>query len=273
MDRLKQAMNVFGLLGNPEKLTETAIASLWLVDGQQVLKLYHGATMESEATGVDLLASWPQTAVSILATTQNAVLMEHLKGGSLGDLFRAGQVDQADDTLADLASQAHATALPVTNALPPLDIWFSALFAVQFSPDCAPQLRAAMERAATLAQELLSQSRASWRPLHGDLHHDNVLLGAHGYRCIDAKGVFGAPGYELANAFRNPKGAGEVLRDPEFQRRRIARFAHAMDVPPEEQAGWAAAKCALSIAWRAKGTLSQDPEAALLLLLLDLAVP
>lgn len=271
MDRLKQAMKAFELDGLPEKLTETAIASLWKTHDGRVLKLYHGDTMESETSGVLLLQSWPETAVQIVATTPNAILMECLPGNTLGDLFRSGFRDEADRHLSDLALRAHATALPVQDPLPTLDLWFEALFNLALHADCPMALRHDMERATQLAQTLVSGPQSDWRPLHGDLHHDNVLEGADGYRAIDAKGVVGARGYELANAVRNPKGAEGHLLNTDFQTHRITRFADAMGISVKEQTQWAAAKCALSIAWRAKGMLKADKEADLLDLLLSLS--
>ena len=39
--------------------------------------------------------------------------------------------------------------------------------------------------------------------LHGDLHHDNILLGEHGYHIIDPKGVIGDPVFDIPRFILN----------------------------------------------------------------------
>jgi streptomycin 6-kinase len=177
---------------------------------------------------------------------------------------------KADACLAQVADHLHKTTLPQIPALPDLADWFEALFTLAHAPACPADLRADMTRAARLAEHLLKG--AGTRPLHGDLHHDNVLVTPDGgLRVLDAKGVMGDPAYELANAMRNPNGCDAEIRDPHRQSARHDLFARALDVDPKRFAGWAAAKCALSIAWTAKGQLSESNESDLLRQLLALA--
>src|SRR5690606_36059965 len=42
------------------------------------------------------------------------------------------------------------------------------------------------------------------RPLHGDIHHDNILHGPRGWLAIDPHGLIGDPAYDAANLFYNP---------------------------------------------------------------------
>lgn len=65
-----------------------------------------------------------------------------------------------------------------------------------------PRLASQMERSRLLCRELwVRHNRLSL--LHGDLHHDNILLGEEGYRIIDPKGVAGDPVFDLARFIFN----------------------------------------------------------------------
>lgn len=76
-------------------------------------------------------------------------------------------------------------------------------------------------------------------------------------------------GYDLANAFRNPKGGDAAVWWPERLTRLAGLAATALNTDPTRMLDWAAAKCALSIAWR--GGRAGDPELTPLSRLLDLA--
>ena len=271
--RLDEVMADWGLTA-PEPLAETGIARLFTVsDGKtrRVLKLYHGGGMGNEAGGLALLRHWQgsPSAVTVRRACQDAVLMDLLKGPSPGDMARAGQDMTACATLAGVAARLHRVAgLP--SGLTPLEVWCAPLLAIEFGPDCPKGLRRDMERAAALCRALLG-SAPSPVALHGDLHHDNVILTRDGPMSFDPKGLMGDPAFELANALRNPKGCRALQRDPERILRCLELYARVLSVPLPRMAGWAAAKCGLSIAWRAKGVLSGDAEADLLASLLEAA--
>jgi streptomycin 6-kinase len=88
---------------------------------------------------------------------------------------------------------------------------------------------------------------------------------------IDAKGIYGAIGFELANAFRNPKGTRDAIMDPDRARALAKRSPDALGITPRTQLLWACAKCALSVAWRTDGTLTDyDADIDVLTMLLAL---
>ncbi|MCG7521225.1 aminoglycoside phosphotransferase family protein [Ruegeria sp. Ofav3-42] len=258
-----------------EPVADTGLAKVWKVktsDGTEAaLKLYRKPDRGNEAPGAQLLARWQDRgAVRILAETENAVLMEWLEGPSLGDIARRGDPDKACNLLAEAAGRLHAKPLVDRAGLKDLNEVFAPLFDCTFSTSCRDGLRHDMTRAMSLAQSLL-ETQDNLGPLHGDLHHDNVIQTSHGLRVIDAKGYLGDPAFELANALRHPMGMPNLVRQPDQMDHCIVLYSQASKVPPKRLTQWAAAKCALSIFWRSKGTIAQDKEADLLNLFLRAA--
>ncbi|MEQ9124733.1 MAG: aminoglycoside phosphotransferase family protein, partial [Alphaproteobacteria bacterium] len=195
----------------PRFVARTAIATVWRVaraDGTPAaLKAWHDGDMRNEAPGLDLMSAWGGAGPARIYRRQaGAVLMEWLDGPSLGDMTLAGDEDGAARLLAEVANALQAARPRVPPGLPRLSDWFEALFALEFDAACPPQARRDLEACRALARRLLATER-DVRPLHGDLHHDNVRLGDRGHLAFDAKGLLGERAYELANAFRNPKGA------------------------------------------------------------------
>ncbi|MGH1414640.1 MAG: aminoglycoside phosphotransferase family protein [Pelagimonas sp.] len=268
-------------LKDPRPLTKTGIAELWRVRSaeghEQVLKLYHGSDMGNETAGVGLMQAWAQASdrhvPRIYHVRQNALVIEFLAGKTLGQALREGQWDQ-NTNLAVFGRDLYRLPLPPMPHLPTLDAWFQHLFDLKFHADCPQGIVQDFRKATGLARHLLA-TQTDIRPLHGDLHHDNVFYSDRGLIAIDAKGVLGEPAYEMANAMRNPKGCDPLLRDRALQRQRLEWFAQGLEVDQKRLAQWAAAKCAWSIGLRAKGTLKAGPginqEADLLSLLLQLA--
>lgn len=254
-------------------VVRTGWATIWKVErsnGQSAaLKHYHKGHMGSERNGVELLnALGGKAAAQIYSYNASTVLLEWLDGPSLGDMTRAGKDESASQELLKITNRLHLQLQHVSKDLPDLNVLFQALFNLKFSSDCLAENRAAMQTCKALAETLLN-TQQDVQPLHGDLHHDNVKLGERGYCAFDAKGVVGERCFELANAFRNPKGAATTLRNSMIISSRVCLWAEGLGVSRKRLLQWAAVKCALSIAWRSKGTLRKDSEADLLLNLLS----
>ncbi len=166
--------------------------------------------------------------------------MSWCDGGSLGDWARAGHLRLADQALASIAQKLLAREMR-SEGLTPLSELFSALIEPQFE---SLDLREAQ----ALARHLLAQ-RFQLVALHGDLHFDNVLLGQGGWQVIDAKGLSAPRGFELANAFRHPRGAAAHVLDADVINRRLRLWAGALGCSERQLCRWAAVKTALSLVW------------------------
>lgn len=264
----------FGI-DNPVLVERTALATIWKVvcsDGQAAaLKLYHQGDMRNEAPGLDMLEVWDgDCAARLIQRSRHAALIEWLDGPSLGDLTRQGEDRLACHKLAEVANCLHAKSRVPESGLPSLADWFQSLFELSIARNCPAPARRDLAKCQAVAKRLLASQEAVV-PLHGDLHHDNVRRGARGWCAFDAKGVLGERAYELANAFRNPKRAEQTIRDPARVSYLADSLSEALGVDRQRLLDWAAVKCALSIAWRAKGRLEEDPELDLLSLLVTVA--
>lgn len=241
---------------------ETPIAHIHKVlryDGTPAaLKVYKGGNMQDEAPGFALMAAWDgDGAARIYDQTEGAVLLEWLDGPSLGDTVRDGGDIAATVILTEVATQLHATKPALMLELPRLEDEFATLFSATFADDCPAQTKHTIQTAQALATTLLA-TQTDLRPLHRDLHHDNIKGSTRGYLAFDAKGVIGDRTYELANAFRNPIGARAVYSAPRIITRRLGVWSQAFEVPPRRLLECAAIHSALSLAWTHNGAFGLD---------------
>jgi len=197
------------------------------------------ATAHEERQGGQLLAVWSDAPfVPVLEHAGDAVLMERAcEGPNLVDMALSGQDDEASAILCRVTETIHQSKCP--DGLIPLDVRFKALIN---GPDL-PELR----RGKRAALELL-EAPVDVRPLHGDMHHGNVLwLGDMGWLAIDPKGVLGERGFDFANVFCNP--------DPTFANdrarfeARLALISDVVHISPDRLAQWVEAWTALSAVW------------------------
>ncbi|MCH2250559.1 MAG: phosphotransferase [Cognatishimia sp.] len=228
------------------------------------LKLYKKGCMGNEVDGFAFLrAAEGQYAAKVYDVVQDAALIEYLPGPSLGDLSRAQKDQQAAAHLVEVARGLHALKPASESRVQTVEQWLNALFTVEIASEVKTTDRVHFERAKQLAKELLC-SPEELCFLHGDLHHDNIRKTARGYCAFDAKGVLGERAYELANAFRNPKGVETLLRDPDRVRFLRDLWSREFAVAPKRLMQWVCVKTALSISWRSGSRFSQDHEIDLL---------
>lgn len=162
------------------------------------------ARIPDEEAGYRLMSWWDgQGAAEVFASADGALLLERGLGPrSLAQMARSGEDDEACRILCRTIARLHAPRPVSLPRLHPLEQWFQPLLTLAPSdPTLAP--------AAEIAQRLLANQR-DVRPLHGDIHHDNVLdFAERGWLAIDPHGLVGERTFDLATIFTNPD-----LRDP-----------------------------------------------------------
>jgi streptomycin 6-kinase len=215
-------------------------------DGQAaMLKV---ATEAEEMFGGLLMTWWDgRGAARVLATDGPALLMERAEGPrSLADYARHGRDDEATHTLCDVIAELHAPRDKPLPDLVPLTVWFEAL-----EPGAAAH-GGILRRSAEVARSLLAD-RTDIRPLHGDVHHDNVLdFGERGWLVIDPKRIIGERGFDYANIFSNPDmggGSPAVATRPDRFARRLEIVVERSGIERTRLLQWILAYSGLSAAW------------------------
>ena len=214
------------------------------------------ARTAEEAAGHRLMVWWAgQGAARVYAHDGPALLMERLDGeGTLAAMALGGQDGAATRVLCRAAAAVHAAGQGPWPALPDLRRWFRAL------GEAAGQ-GADFAALWELAQQCLAEQR-DVRPLHGDLHHGNVLHSAErGWVLIDPKGLLGDPAFEYANLLCNPTLAHALT--PDRLEAQLAVIAEESGLDAARLARWAVAYAGLSAAWHLED--GQWDEAALTL--------
>jgi len=234
----------------PTVVVQTPIATVWKVDTDgrpSALKLYDGGDMQDEAPGIALLdAMRGSSAVRIFDQRRGAILMEWLDGPPLSALCRQNRDDDASAVIAQTAQVIWKTAPPA--GLRALEVQLRDLLLFDPGDDWQTDVQGMFANAKAVAKRLL-RTAPTPAPLHGDLHHDNILQTARGYVAIDAKGLIGDPAYDLANAFKNPVGAADIYSSSRRITEMANIFTHTTGQPPDRILGWAFAHCAASILW------------------------
>ncbi len=191
-------------------------------------------------------------AVRLLARQRRMMLLEFGGDRLLADVLAV----EGDNVATGIAAETLARMLgrsdrPVPTELQPLRERFSSLFQRARAGGTAGRGRMYAE-AAVLADELLSNPAAAL-PLHGDLHHDNIISGPRGWLVIDPKGALGDPAFDAANMFYNPLGEQQRLCLDENRIAFIAEtFGATLGQSPAHILDFAFAYGCLSAAWHAE---------------------
>jgi len=200
------------------------------------------ARSAEEVRGHDLMV-WLDGlgAAQVFRHAGEALLLERLEPTpSLADWALAGQDDAATRVLCGAAAGVHAARVQSWPDLPGLPRWFRALEAAQGQG-------VGFARAWATAQRLLADQR-DVRPLHGDLHHGNVLRSPErGWLVIDPKGLIGERTFDFANMLCNPS-PDHALRPGRLERQ-SALIAREAGLDRAQLLAWVGAYAGLSAAW------------------------
>jgi streptomycin 6-kinase len=179
----------------------------------------------------------------VLAHDGDAVLLERAMGlRSLAEMSHAGNDDDTTRILCAAAARLHTTdCRPPPPPLTGLTDWFRELW------PAADRHGGILAMAAEHACELLVDQR-DIVPLHGDLHHGNVLDGGpRGWLAIDPKRLRGERTFDYVNILRNPD-AEIALRPGRFARQADV-ICDAAGIDRERLLRWTLAFTGLSAVW------------------------
>ena len=258
LDRLPELLAEFaekwGLrLEEPfENLSINYVTRAIMADGEEAVLKLGVPSRESRTESEALRAFWGRGAVEVLQSNpqQGALLLERVRPGVTA---RGLPGDEAVGAVAGVIRRLHREEVSTEPEIfPTLADWFEGLdrYRVRFREEGGPISLASIDRASSIAAELLDSTE---RPilLHGDLHHDNVLFGEEeGWRAIDPKGVVGDPCFEVAPFLRNPVPEIEHVADREQTRaRRLDLFEELLGYDRERMRMWGEAEGVLSAVW------------------------
>ncbi|MGH6761445.1 MAG: aminoglycoside phosphotransferase family protein [Phyllobacterium sp.] len=181
------------------------IFNVRLRDGRlAIVKQLTDAGLKDEMRGADFLA-WRRGAgcVELLSRDHENQLLEYAGKRTLLDHLNDYGDEAATAIMIDVLNRVHTgSSYSPPKELQRLGDRFASLFARANSEPQSKKPSLYVE-AARIAENLLANEQ-DIKPLHGDLHHGNIMLSARGWLAIDPKGLLGDPAYEVANMFYNP---------------------------------------------------------------------
>ena len=244
-------------LFEPEQIAKTHTSDVYKVertDGSlAVLKHFNNAKGKAdEAQGATLLRYYNGNgAIKVYESHEDAVLLEYANGKELAELVYEGKDDEATEVICDLIEKLHSKrTLPHLTSLIPLEEWFHDLFKAAETLNDPLVLKAAK-----VARELFKTTSENI-PLHGDLHHHNVLTSDRGELAIDPKGLIGDPCYDLSNIFGNPLNAPKITTSPERQEHLAETFSQRLGYPKDRIIKFAFIHSVISTIW--SGSTAED---------------
>jgi streptomycin 6-kinase len=200
-------------------IAETVPSRIWkvsLADGSPaIVRDLKPRGFEDEASSKAFLA-WRrgQGAIRLLGPDRHRMLLEYAGERHLvDDLNTHGDRAATEIAAKVLARLLSPSKLLYPASLQPLAQRFRSLFR-KAKADRAAGLASPYVDAAAIAERLLANPHQV-RPLHGDLHHENIMHGPRGWLAIDPVGLLGDPGFDAANLFYNPLDRDDLCLDPE----------------------------------------------------------
>jgi streptomycin 6-kinase len=224
----------------------TPTSTIWRVrrDGGTAILKVLGRRATAEAMPVAEFLAWRggTGCCELLERAPDALLLEDAGDVTVGDRLDDLGDDAATAIIGDVIRAIHAPSpKPMPTELRRLEAWFASLFAVA-------RVDARFRRHAETARWLLARQR-SVRPLHGDVHHGNVLHSPRGWIAIDPNGLLGDPAFDTANVLCNPLDRDDLCLDPQRIEPRVRALATAVQREPADVLRWAVAYTWLSAAW------------------------
>ena len=190
-------------------------------------------------------------AIRLIAEHERMMLLEHAGERMLTAEIAAAGDAAATRIAADLMAHLLAPGrVPDAGVFQPLRLRFAGLFA-KADADRKAGRPGPYGEAAALA-ERLTAAPARIVPLHGDVHHENILKGPRGWLIIDPVGLIGDPAYDAANLFSNPLDRDDLCLSPERIAGMAAILGQSLGIAPRHLLDHGFAHACLSAAWHAE---------------------
>ncbi|MCZ7481868.1 aminoglycoside phosphotransferase family protein [Rhizobium rhizogenes] len=224
-----------------------------------VAKVLKKKVLEDSLRGADFIA-WRAGVgcVELLERSDDILLMEHAGAETLRDvLFRDGDDDAATEIAADVLLRYHQPSQqPPPSSLLTLPLYFESLFR-KAEQDRNSGVESIYIDAAAMAQELIDRQR-DVKPLHGDLHHENIMRSGRGWIIIDPAGLIGDAALDVANMFSNPLDRFDLTRSEARIASMAAIFSRALQRDERVLLQYAFAYGCLSAAWHEEDSNAEE---------------
>jgi streptomycin 6-kinase len=223
-----------------------------------IVKILKPKALEDSLRGADFMA-WRDGAgcVRLIARSGDLLLMEHAGKVTLRDHMEAHGDAEATRIAAEVLVEYHRPSdMAPPASLMPLSRYFKSLFE-KAEADRRDGVASPFIEAAELAERLIADQR-DIKPLHGDLHHENIMLGPRGWLIIDPAGLIGDAALDVANMFSNPLDRVDLTRDQERIASMAAAFAETLGRDVRTILQYAFAYGCLSAAWHEEDGNAKD---------------
>lgn len=182
-------------------------------------------------------------AVKVLAENEGMLLLERAVPGTSLKSYFPDKEQESIEIACGVIKKLHKPSIPEGHNFPHIKDWLKALDKDWNIPNHYLQI------ARQLRDQLLKTAALDVL-LHGDLHHDNILLNGDNWLVIDPKGVIGESAYEVAAFIRNP--IPELMHHADATtiiHNRITRFAAALKLPSQRILDWCFVQAVLAWIW------------------------
>lgn len=203
-------------LSNPKKIdVSSACSDVFIVkmenEEKAVLKIRYGRGIKAEQYGAAALNYFDgHGIVQLYKYDDRAHLLEYIEGSMLRGMVDKGFDNKATAIICDIIADLHKDRDKPIPKLNSLENHCAELFNQARKPDASDVLI----KAAEIGAELLA-NQINLKPLHGDVHHENILMSDRGWILIDPNGLIGDPVYEYANIFHNPIKDRKITNNPD----------------------------------------------------------
>lgn len=230
-------------------ITPTSTLAFVQKDGHPyVLKTFNKNTDE-HLSGHVLDAYQGNKAVKIFCKSENALLLERITPAThLSSLSLEGKDDKATHIFCEIAKELHNQPNIPKDTPTIANFWGEGFN--RYLNSSNTQINAALVQKAKQLFFDLANSQSKHVLLHGDLHHNNILLDKkRGWLAIDPKGLIGEAEIEVAALLKNPVDYPEIYTKEAIIHSRIKTISNILNLNQERVIHWAFALTILSCIW------------------------